>query len=303
MRIRLAEALMVCIGALMAPMHIATAQAGTGPCAATLPGSTAPRIIVIPFTKEGEDIRTILESDFNRQLAVSQVKKAFDACSLPTIDFHGALAAMKRDGAVAMESERDFRDRLFEQYKADAFVTVAYRPSVSEGLTSVTVLLDSHLTANGLSLATGTERSTRNREPDVSMHVEQAIERVTEEFLASFRNKYDAMQRAGAPVSLTLRVASGSSTRLSSKPQGGAATIADLVEDWATKLAVQGALNIGTATETVLQISELRMPLREADGTPLSPRRVGSRLVSALEARGVRATSSVSNGAIYVDIQ
>ena len=37
-----------------------------------------PRIMVIPYTKEGEDIRTVLEDDINKRIALSRIKEAFD---------------------------------------------------------------------------------------------------------------------------------------------------------------------------------------------------------------------------------
>ncbi|HEY4133122.1 MAG TPA: DUF6175 family protein, partial [Gemmatimonadaceae bacterium] len=125
-------------GQSAAPVHSAAAQ---------------PKIIVIPFTKAGEDIRTVLDGDFNRQVAVAKLKNAFDARHLSTIDFQGAVAAMKRDAAAGAESERDFLDRLLENNKADVYVIVNYRATVETGLTSVAVIMDSYLTANGASLS------------------------------------------------------------------------------------------------------------------------------------------------------
>ena len=46
-----------------------------------------PKIMVIPFTKEGEDIRTILENDENKRIALTKIKEAFDERGISTIDF------------------------------------------------------------------------------------------------------------------------------------------------------------------------------------------------------------------------
>ena len=37
-----------------------------------------PKIMVIPFTKAGEDIRTILENDVNKRITLAKIKEAFD---------------------------------------------------------------------------------------------------------------------------------------------------------------------------------------------------------------------------------
>ena len=38
-----------------------------------------PKIMVIPYTKEGEDLRTILEADVSRRIAITKIKEAFDS--------------------------------------------------------------------------------------------------------------------------------------------------------------------------------------------------------------------------------
>ena len=43
-----------------------------------------PKVMVIPFTKEGQDIRTILEADINKRVALTKVKEKFDFYFHPT---------------------------------------------------------------------------------------------------------------------------------------------------------------------------------------------------------------------------
>ncbi|HEY4132795.1 MAG TPA: DUF6175 family protein [Gemmatimonadaceae bacterium] len=278
------------VGQSAVPVHSAAAQ---------------PKIIVIPFTKAGEDIRTVLDADFNRQVAVAKLKNAFDARHLATIDFQGALAAMKRDAAAGAESERDFLDRLLENNKADIYVIVNYRATVENGLTSVAVIMDSYLTANGASLSTETAHSRRNQESDVSRHIEQAIDHLGPAFLDGVQAKFDEFEEAGVPLAMTMRIGAGATVDFNTKPKagGGTKSIADLMEDWADANAVNHGYNIGTSTKNLLQFTDIRIPIREPNGSPVSPRRFGSRVTSYLESVGVNATASMNNGAIYVDIR
>ena len=46
-----------------------------------------PKIMVIPYTKQGEDIRTILENDVNKRITLTKVKEAFDSRGYTTVDF------------------------------------------------------------------------------------------------------------------------------------------------------------------------------------------------------------------------
>ena len=44
-----------------------------------------PKVMVIPFTKEGQDIRTILEADINKRVALTKVKEKFDLRGFTTV--------------------------------------------------------------------------------------------------------------------------------------------------------------------------------------------------------------------------
>ena len=47
------------------------------------PATVQPTIIVIPFTKEDEDVRTVLEADIARRVAIAKVKEGFDTGGSP----------------------------------------------------------------------------------------------------------------------------------------------------------------------------------------------------------------------------
>ena len=44
-----------------------------------------PKIMVIPYTKEGEDLRTVLEDDVNKRITLAKIREAFDDRGFTTI--------------------------------------------------------------------------------------------------------------------------------------------------------------------------------------------------------------------------
>jgi hypothetical protein len=278
-----------------------SAQAAGAP--PSRPRAAQPRVIVIPFTKEGESIRTVLEADFSRQVAVAKVKESFDARRFTTIDFLGAVRTLARDQGMAMASESDFRDKLLEQNQADVYVIANFQPAVADGLMSVTVILDAYMTANGMSLGAKTGRSPRNRLQDVAAHVDLVIEEVAPPFLDVVQQKFDEFQTEGVPLSINFRVAAGSATSFNAKPGTQTETLAGLLEDWIEKTAHNGGYNLTNATANMLQFSDVRLAIRDARGTPTSPQRFARAITAYLESIGVGATTSVSSGAIYVDVK
>ena len=64
-----------------------------------------PKIMVIPYTKEGEDIRTVLENDANKRIALSKIKEAFDERGVSTIDFVAKVKAMQTADVMNMDNQ------------------------------------------------------------------------------------------------------------------------------------------------------------------------------------------------------
>ena len=71
------------MGLMLSPMHAQTV--------------VQPKIMVIPYTSEGEDIRTILEADENKRIILTKIKEAFDSRGYTTIDFMAKLKATETE--------------------------------------------------------------------------------------------------------------------------------------------------------------------------------------------------------------
>ena len=66
-----------------------------------------PKIMVIPYTKEGEDIRTVLEADENKRIVLTKIKEAFDERGVTTIDFIAKLKAMESGNVFNLDNKQD----------------------------------------------------------------------------------------------------------------------------------------------------------------------------------------------------
>lgn len=86
---------------LMIACALAVLNAAT---AATV--TVQPKIMVVPFVKEGEDIRTVLESDADKRIILTKIKEAFDSRGFTTVDFLGKLKAASTQGAMASSNSR-----------------------------------------------------------------------------------------------------------------------------------------------------------------------------------------------------
>ena len=59
-----------------------------------------PKIMVVPYVKDGEDIRQIIENDANIRLVLSKIREAFDNRGFTTVDFEAKLKTVNRNNAL-----------------------------------------------------------------------------------------------------------------------------------------------------------------------------------------------------------
>ena len=81
-----------------------------------------PKIMVIPYTKEGEDIRSVLEEDVNKRITLTKIKEAFDSRGFTTVDFTARLKAMSQSAVFNADNQSDLKSQLIEMSGADIYV-------------------------------------------------------------------------------------------------------------------------------------------------------------------------------------
>jgi len=81
-----------------------------------------PSIMVIPYTKTGQDLRTVLEEDPIMRLSISAIKEAFDYRGFTTIDFVARLKSQMESKAITSDEQTDFRTELIQNSGADIYI-------------------------------------------------------------------------------------------------------------------------------------------------------------------------------------
>lgn len=84
--------------------------------------SARPKIMVIPYTSEGEDIRNVLENDVNKRIALTKIKEAFDQRGYTTVDFFAKVKALSKAMALGNTQQQDVKTMIVQQSGADVYV-------------------------------------------------------------------------------------------------------------------------------------------------------------------------------------
>ena len=100
-----------------------------------------PSIMVIPFVKEGQDIRTILDNSPLLRICATKVKEGFDSRGFTTIDFRAKLKAAMNAQAMEMDNQSSLKQQIIEMSGADIFVEIdgAYNESGSGNSVTMTL--------------------------------------------------------------------------------------------------------------------------------------------------------------------
>lgn len=262
-----------------------------------------PKIMVIPFTKEGEDIRTVLEADANRRIAITKVKEAFDNRGFTTIDFLGVVRSMANDQAIQMTAQSDVRSRVIEQSRCDIYVIMEANPS-SAGR-GVSMILTGYLAANGMSLS----NKVANAGPyagDVPYDriIGRAAEEGMEPFLNTMQEKFGDFVENGVPIRVEFSVRDGATTRLNSEVGTNQDELSVVLEEWFEKNAYKNNYHVSGITDLRMTVDEVRIPMFDPQtNNNYSPSRFSTEIQRYLRGLNVRVNRSVGQGGtIYIEI-
>ena len=149
-----------------------------------------PKIMVIPYTKEGEDIRTILEQDVSRRIAITKIKEGFDGRGFTTVDFTAKLKAAKDNNVFTTESQTDIKTQIIQMSGADVYVQAEVSSLKTETGSSVTLVLTAYEASTGNSLSNKVGESGKFYTDDFGKLASKAVESCVADFLNVMQIKF-----------------------------------------------------------------------------------------------------------------
>ena len=78
--------------------------------------------MVLPYIKQGEDYRTMLESDVNKRIVLTKIKEAFDNEGFTTVDLVAKLKTLSQSNVFQADNQTDMKRMVVEQSGADVYV-------------------------------------------------------------------------------------------------------------------------------------------------------------------------------------
>lgn len=299
MRYALSLALCLTVApAIVQAQELASCQDAAGGSTVT----SQPRIVAIPFTKEGEDLRTILEEDLSRRVAVAKVQQALDERGFSAVDFVGALRAAETIGGWEMMSQSDIKTAILDRTRADIYIELETEmESRSTGSHQAVVIMRGYLSANGLSLGNRVGRSIWSQ-VTASQLIETSIEQETEPLLAMMQEKFDGFVTQGVPIQVNVSVREGADTDV--ETWVGDFTVGDIVEEWVADNAWRNQYDLTGLTQKTMFFGEVRIPMRDPETCRnFTPLHFGRGLRQHLARNRIRSSVTLTNGNLFIELQ
>lgn len=264
---------------------------------------TGYRIMVIPFARDGEDIRTVLDEDANRRIAIAKVKEGLDAAGYTTVDFAGRLNAARSNQAFAAGTQTDVKSRLIEMAGCDAYVVAETDVNSDTRGSSANVILTAYDVSTGNSLASKVGTSGKFFTNDLGKLTARAVDMCIGDFANVMTGKLREMEDSGRPLLIDFSFAAGSEANMTTPvEQHNGMPLSELLESWLAKNSIGGRYHIQGITRLKLIADEVRVPVVKTNGTAYSTNEYATEVCKFIEKAGLHATKDVKAGTIYITI-
>jgi hypothetical protein len=264
-----------------------------------------PSIIVIPKLKKGEDIRNVLDNNFNLRLGISIMKEAFDKRGFTTYDFEATLRKCETMNLLTSNDQATFQDAIVKNSSADMFITLDVNIDNNSNGNMSTVLFECFETYTGRSLANDQSSSNRLRLDDNKELIMRAInDENIEPFMKTIQSKFTEIVENGLSIQIFFGLEQGATITYDDNIGNNSDILSELIMDWMDKNAYKNYAKIANQTATQILYEDVRIPLKDQEtGMNYDPRKFGRSLRQYLVSLGLNPTIQYPRGQIIIQLK
>jgi len=263
-----------------------------------------PKIMVIPYTKEGEDLRTVLENDENKRIAIAKIKEGFDSRGFTTVDFVAKLKAAKDNNAFTSDNQTDIKTQIIQMSGADVYVQAEVIAEKGESGSSVKIILTAYEASTGNSLSNKVGESGKFYTDDFNKLASKAVESCVEDFLNVMQAKFTDIVNNGKSVIIDISFDAGSQYKMSSEIGPDGLPLSDQIEMWMEKNAFKNNYHIQGTTDLKMIFDDVKIPLKDqATGNNYNPNKFALEMFKFFKGLGLQPGKDVKGNTIYITIK
>lgn len=264
---------------------------------------TQPKIMVIPFTTEGENMRTVLESDPNKRVILTKIKEAFDSRGVSTIDFIAKLKAMESGNVFNSDNKEDVKSLIVDMSGADIYVEAEMIYNESETGNSVKIILTAYEVSGGSSLSNKIAESGKFYTKDVAALAIRAMNTVADNFLDVMQSKFTDIAENGKSVMLQIGFNEDSEFTMESEVGNDGYLLQDLIEEWLGDMAYQGDYHLQGVSPYKMIVDDVKLPITDETGNNYTVSKFGLELMRRFRSVGLQITRSLRGNTLYITVK
>lgn len=259
-----------------------------------------PKIMVIPYAKQGEDIARIIEEDVNKRIVLAKIREAFDSRGFTTVDFSARLKSLSRTEGLSQGSQSDLKSMIIQQSGADIYVEAEMDILFSPSGNSVKIILTAYDISTGGSLSNKVGESGKFYTEDIGKLGSKAVEKVAEEFLDIIQVKFTDMVNNGRSISVDFSFEPTSALSMSSEIGDEGLALSDHLELWMGEHAYKNNYHIQGTSDTRMVFDDVRIPLKDENGNNYNINKFGLEFLKFARSLGLQITRSTANNSLVI---
>ena len=263
-----------------------------------------PKIMVIPYVKEGEDLRTILENDVNKRIAITKIKEAFDNRGFTTVDFAAKLKATNTDAIFSTDNKSDLKSQIIQNSGADVYVEAEVDVAFTASGNSVKIILSGYECSTGNSLSNKVGESGKFYTDDIGKLASKAVESCAEEFLNTMQNKFTDIVNNGKSIIVYFGFDANSNYLMSSEIGSQGLLLSDELELWMEENAYKNNYHIQGTTDNQMIFDDVKIPLKDQNtGKNYNPNKFALEIFKFMRSLGLNISRDIKGNTIYITIK
>lgn len=243
-----------------------------------------PKIMVVPFKKDGESYKQILENDRDLRAAVSEVQKGFENLDIETENIlNNAPSINRRQQYESNADAANSNDKqLLLSSDADVYVVVDLEKNINPNGSSVSVIMTAYETATNN--IWGTENSWTNtfRTTNVSALCAYAVR----DYLPGFLKQIVKNFNEPASGVIQFSVSNSSMATMRDRCNNGR-RLSDFIQEWLDDNAHEGQYHTQGIVDESAIFDDVLIPRADKRGKKMNAEKFAGQLCDALYGIGV----------------
>jgi len=260
-----------------------------------------PKVMVIPYTKDNQDLLGAYENNSLNRLAISKIKESFDKRNYPTVDFAAKAKMLNNEQLMEIESQTSLKQEIIESSGADVYVEVETTINKSGSGNSVTVICSAYDAFTGVSMANKSGVSNKFYTESFESLIDIVIDEMTDDFLENLQLSFSDIHNNGRLISMNITFGENSEYNMDSEFDEYE-LLSDLIEKWLESNSFHSYFHIQGVTATKMIVDEIRIPLKTENGSNYRVSQFVQQFRKYLGHLNLDSQRDLQGGKIYITI-